>query len=128
MQNVNSLLKSFMSIDFHTNGAPTIKLASPIASFQSLSSLQPGLNNRCLNCNRTPPMRGTTYLALNTRNGWRTRYVTGGYLSDGTRGQDLVGEPKVGGQLARDSFLLGDLNERGAQRVLVENEEYCGWR
>ena len=63
MQNVNSLLESFMSIDFHTNGAPTIKLASPIASFQSLSPLQPGLNNRRLNCNRTPPpqMTGTTY-------------------------------------------------------------------
>ena len=54
--------------------------------------------------------------------------MTGGYLSDETRGQDVVGEPKVGGQLARDSFLLGDLNERGAQRVLVENEEYCDWR
>ena len=53
--------------------------------------------------------------------------MTGGYLSDGTRGQDVVGEPKVGSQLTRDSFLLGDLNERGAQRVLVENEEYSMW-
>ena len=35
--------------------------------------------------------------------------MKGGYLSDGIRGQDLVEEPEIGGQLTRRLFLPGAL-------------------